>query len=147
MYDKLLDLQQNPPQLLKDAVNPHFGNDYISLGAVLEAVVPELTSRGLVLTQAMTYLDSNGTIVPALQTRLTEAETDEFISNVTPLVLEKESPQAVGSAITYFRRYGILTLLGFNADADDDAEATKGTVSKSKSTSGQSGQKRGSKGW
>lgn len=139
IYEKLLDLQENPPELLKDAENPHFKNTYISLGAVLKAVLPELNNRGLVLTQPMTSVVYGGGIEPAITTRLTEAETGECIEYTVPLVLDKQGPQAVGSAITYFRRYGLLTLLGFNADEDDDGERAS---SDSNTTSGQRGRKR-----
>ena len=35
----------------------------------------------------------------------------------------KDSPQAIGSAITYARRYSLASLVGVVSDEDDDAEA------------------------
>jgi hypothetical protein len=63
--------------------------------------------------------------------------TGESVEDVMPLMLVKEDPQAQGSAITYARRYSLLTLLSLTADEDDDGEAardnsTKVTTSTSK---------------
>lgn len=115
----LLDLQANPPALLKDAKNPHFKNTYISLGAVLNAVLPELNKRGILLLQPVTQINGE----PALTTILEHPESEDSISYTMMLVLDRDSPQGQGSAITYARRYGLLSILGFNADEDDDAEA------------------------
>jgi hypothetical protein len=39
------------------------------------------------------------------------------------LPVSQQNPQAIGSAITYARRYTLTGLLGIAADLDDDAEA------------------------
>lgn len=116
---KLLDVQANCPTLGFDAKNPHFKNSYVTLGKVLETVLPLLQERGVLLTQPL----SNTPFGPAIYTRFTDTETGEVIEDAVPLVLEKDSPQAAGSAITYFRRYGILSGLGLVGDEDDDAES------------------------
>lgn len=38
----------------------------------------------------------------------------------------KDDPQAVGSAITYMRRYALGAVLGLNIDNDDDGNAASG---------------------
>jgi hypothetical protein len=127
--------QDAMPDLIKDSTNPHFKNTYISLDRVLETVLPVLREHGLMLTQAP---DMAGP-TPALTTRLTHVETGESFESQAPLVLERETPQAVGSAITYMRRYSILSILGLTADEDDDGEAASATVGRKSAAPGSSG--------
>ena len=119
LMQALFEIQQDPPELLKNSKNPHFKNKYISLDAVLAAILPELHTRGILLLQPV--IEINGQ--PALRTTLLHVESGEAYTAEMLLVLDRESPQGQGSAITYARRYSILTLLGLNADEDDDAEA------------------------
>lgn len=102
----------------KDAKNPHFKNTYISLGKLLDAVVPVLTEKGLVLVQ--TPGGFNGT--PSLKTAIIDVETGETLEGECPLMLERDNPQGLGSAITYLRRYALMSMLGLVADEDDDGQ-------------------------
>lgn len=113
----LLAAQREIPSLVKSAENPHFGSKYIPLEAVIEAVVPVLQKHGILLMQNLSASLSG----PALTTVFQYG--GESSSYTVPLILEKQTPQAVGSAITYMRRYAILSALALVADADDDAEA------------------------
>ena len=121
LMQALFEIQQDPPELLKNSKNPHFKNRYISLDAVLEAILPRLHEKGILLLQPVIQIDG----APALRTSLVHVESGEAYTAEMLLVLDRESPQGQGSAITYARRYSILTLLGLNADEDDDAEATR----------------------
>jgi hypothetical protein len=46
----------------------------------------------------------------------------EFISDQLSMNITKDSPQAIGSAITYARRYSLASLAGVVSDDDDDGE-------------------------
>lgn len=117
----LLHFQADPPAVHLDATNPHFGSKFASLGGVVAAVRPALTKHGLVVSQLPTYI---GDGVPALETRLMHPESGEEIKSLMPLMMAKQDPQAQGSALTYARRYALLSILGLVGDADDDASAT-----------------------
>jgi hypothetical protein len=108
------------PQLKFDSVNPHFKNKYVSLNAVLEGVLPVLQKHNILLTQWPDEIHGQ----PGLVTKLTWVSGDktDTLEAVTPLVLAKATPQEFGSALTYFRRYAILSILGLVGDEDDDAE-------------------------
>ena len=96
---------------------------YADLEAILQAVEPPLADQGLVITQ---HGEFNGEI-PVLVTRLTHTEVNESIESVLPLLTKKPNdPQALGSAITYARRYGITALLSVVADDDDDGNTGSG---------------------
>ena len=99
----------------KDSVNPHFRNRYASLSNIIEAVTPHLNAAGLSIIQMPT--------VEGLNTMLLH-ESGEYISSVSAIAAKDPmNPQAVGSAITYARRYALGSVLSLNIDEDDDATA------------------------
>lgn len=112
----LLAFQAEGVKLQKDAINPHFRNRYISLDSLIETVLPVLNSCGLVLLQLPTEIDHT----PALTTRIVHAESGESVEATMPLQLQKTDPQSQGSAITYARRYALMSFLGLVADEDTD---------------------------
>lgn len=119
LSQKLLEVQREGVKLQKSALNPHFKSKYIPLEEVIDKVVPLLNDKGIVLTQSVGHWEGN----PLLVTTLWDTESDEKLESASPLILEKQTPQAVGSAITYMRRYSILSILGLVADEDDDANS------------------------
>jgi uncharacterized protein (DUF3820 family) len=114
--------QKDAPPVHLDATNPHFRNRYASLAGVVGAVRPVLNKHGLVYTQLPTLLDG----VPALRTSVIHAESGDEISDVMPLTVSKADAQGYGSALTYARRYALLSVLGLVADEDDDANGASG---------------------
>jgi hypothetical protein len=130
LYKALLAAQKEMPDLQKNAVNPHFKNSYISLDSLMEQVLPVLHKHDLLLLQWPTALDRNtsGDYVqlgtsPALRTKLVHIPTGDSCEDVMPLTLERDNPQGQGSAITYARRYALMSILGLVADEDDDGQA------------------------
>jgi hypothetical protein len=113
------------PNPQKNAKNEHFRNRYADLGAVLECIEQPLMQNGLVLTQ---MLDTAGPL-PVLTTTLWHAPSGQWIAGQVPLIAEKAGPQALGSAITYMRRYAIKSLFAM-ADQDDDAEGASSRPTK-----------------
>lgn len=115
LIDAFLDVQKNLPDLKKNAIN-HFGNTYITLDSLLDQVLPLLNERGILLVQRPDNI--NG--VPALTTDFILGN-EKFTATV-PLILDKDNSQGVGSAITYMRRYSVMSFLGLVADEDDDGD-------------------------
>jgi uncharacterized protein (DUF3820 family) len=111
--------QKDAPPIHLDATNPHFNSKFASLAGVVSAIRPALNKHGLVYTQFPTNIDGQ----PALETMLIHAESGQDIAAVTPLVLAKNDPQGYGSALTYARRYALLSILGLVGDEDDDANS------------------------
>ena len=53
-------------------------------------------------------------------------ESGEWIeTEPLQMKLEKNTPQGVGSAVTYGRRYQISSVLGLASEEDDDGEANE----------------------
>lgn len=107
----------------KDGANPHLNNRYATLGAVLDAVAGPLAEVGIVVTQTPVPLDG-GTW--ALQTTLRHVGGGE-LTGLVPLITGEarglNPMQALGSAISYARRYGLLAILCLTAEDDDGASA------------------------
>lgn len=100
----------------KDSVNPFFKSKYASLTTIIEHISIPLSESGLCYTQ---FPDETG-----LTTVLMHAESGEYIQATYQMPVAKANdPQAVGSAITYARRYALGAILGLAIDEDDDANA------------------------
>ncbi len=97
----------------KDASNPFFKSKYATLSAILDAIQLPLAESGLSFAQFPT--GENG-----LCTILMHADSGEYLQAEYFMHLSKTDPQAVGSAITYQRRYALAAILGLNIDEDDD---------------------------
>lgn len=119
LSEKLLKIQKQSVSLVKDAQNPHFKNKYVTLDKLLDTMLPLLNDEGILLIQMPGSIDGQ----PALSTMLVDVESGEDFSGVMPLILPKQDPQGVGSAITYARRYMLMSALGLVADEDDDGNA------------------------
>lgn len=98
----------------KDAKNSFFKSKYATLNAVYEAVAEALLKNGLSVIQPI--------VGDAVETTLVHT-SGQFITSSCPIVCAKQNdPQAMGSAITYARRYSLASLLGVMTDEDDDGE-------------------------
>lgn len=103
---------------LKDASNPFFRSKYAPLDAVWNACKEGLKNNQLFVSQP-TY-NINGKTM--LRTRVYHASGGFISSEIEVVVAKQNDPQAFGSALTYFRRYSLASILGVVSD-DDDAEA------------------------
>lgn len=109
-------------KISKDSTNPFFKSKYAGLPNVLEAIQEPLKEAGLVFTQ-FPHGDE-------LCTTLIDIETGEFMQAGFKMLPVKNDPQAQGSAITYTRRYALVSILGLNVDDDDDGNKATGLVEK-----------------
>lgn len=108
-------------------VNPHFKNRYADLAAIRDAVIPALSKHGVAVTQFTDFRDGTSVLV----TRLMH-ESGQWIEGAYPLT-QQTNPQAMGSQLTYARRYNLSAIAGISADEDDDAEIA--TANKNEPTS------------
>jgi len=143
----LLQAQGELSLLPKDTANPFYRSRYTDLGTILEATRPALTKAGVVLLQPVTtgplVLDKDGgeSITVRCTTTLLHAATGQWIRSTLavpcrPLPKRRDdesgastgpgrlSPQAVGSAVSYSRRYSLMALLALGSDDDDGNAAT-----------------------
>lgn len=131
----LLSVQVVIKSAKKSSDNPYFKSKYADLSSVYEAVRKPFNDACILIQQVE---DEN--IIPNgdslliknyIITKLIFVPTGEMIENRTEIVCkEKNNPQAYGSAITYARRYGLMTVCGVDTEDDDGNSAS--TASKSK---------------
>lgn len=99
----------------KDAINLYFKSKYADLPAIFREYQRVFLEHGLVVIQ----------VVEGKSLRTTIAhESGEFMSGSAELLLTKQDPQGMGSAITYMRRYALASICGIvTSDDDDDGNA------------------------
>ena len=124
----LLAAQKEMGNSVKGSSNPFFKSRYSDLNSVREAVTPALHANGIAILQLTQNLNGKNFVVTTLL-----HESGEFITSETEVVSKDAlNPQALGSAISYARRYGLQSMLSIGAD-DDDGEAATGRSASSKS--------------
>ena len=106
----------------KDASNPHFRSSYATLESVIDASKDLLSDNGIAVIQAV--------VDDSLVTRLQHI-SGEFLESSMKLLLDKNSMQGMGSAISYARRYSLAAMLNISQTDDDGNEASKNINTKS----------------
>lgn len=105
---------------LKDKTNPAFRSKYADLGACLEAVNDALLNNGIALVQR-TSEDATGVTV---ETVFLHESGETMESGKLHVPAAKQDPQGYGSALTYARRYSLMTACGIAPEDDDGNSAT-----------------------
>lgn len=119
IYTALAAAQAEMGKAIKGSENPHFRSKYADLGAVFDACLPALTRHGVAVTQPLQVTETGDRYV---RTVLSHGASGTHAETVVPLILGKNDMQGLGSAITYARRYGLMTMAGI-APEDDDGNA------------------------
>jgi hypothetical protein len=116
----------NPSKNRKVTVQTRSGSsyefEYATLDNIFDVIRRPLTDNGLSYTQ---MLDTTGEGKLRLVTILMHA-SGQWIKTETPVMVQEQTMQALGSAQTYARRYAISSLLGIAAEEDDDGNAADG---------------------
>ncbi|WP_369355707.1 ERF family protein [Lysinibacillus capsici] len=126
-------------KIAKDADNPFFKNNYATLDTIIDEIRPILSKHGLSIMQIPSGDGQNVT----LKTLLLHESGEWLESDELTMKPVKNDPQAVGSCITYARRYSLAAFLSLNTGEDDDGNgATYGKDKpKPKGNSGQASSK------
>lgn len=100
----------------KDSTNPFFKSKYFDINALIAHVEPILDSHGLMLLQPL----RDGCVVSQIH----HVETGQKVeSSITLPTLN--DPQKMGSAISYYRRYSLQSLISLQSTDDDGNHAAK----------------------
>jgi hypothetical protein len=125
VYSALVSAQANMTKALKDVPNGAFKTKYADLANVQDACFPALNAEGIAVIQP-TGEDEAGRFV---ETVFYHADTDTQIKCRVPLIVGRNDMQGYGSAVTYARRYGLMSLAGI-APEDDDGNAAAAAAPK-----------------
>lgn len=112
----LSNVKKEVGKLSKTETNPFFKSKYFDINSLIEQVEPLLDKNGLLLLQPIL----NGVVT----SEIWHVETGFKVSSEINLgnILD---PQKLGSAITYYRRYTLQSLLGLQAEDDDGNKASQ----------------------
>jgi len=119
----LVALQSEMVTVDKSATNPFFKSAYAPLPEVMQTAQPLLAKHKLAVLLPLTNLDGES----AIKTIIVHESGQMLEFDPLPLMLSKQDAQGQGSAITYARRYAIMSVLGMVADNDDDGNAASKT--------------------
>ena len=106
---------------VKDATNPFFKSKYADLASCWDAVRGPLTSNGLSIVQTPTTGEDGAVTVT---TRLLHS-SGQWLEDSMSCKPAKSDAQAMGSVISYLRRYSLSAVCGL-AQIDDDGNAAAG---------------------
>jgi ERF superfamily len=129
LFEALAAFQATLPKIAKGETakipgrngNQGYTYQYADLADVSQAVLPRLGTVGLAFMSRPTMQDGNLVLAYSLVHASGESE-----SGIYPLPSEG-SPQTIGSAITYARRYCLCAVTGVFPDGDDDDAAAAET--------------------
>tara|TARA_R100000654_G_scaffold42753_6_gene68991 strand:- start:791 stop:1468 length:678 start_codon:yes stop_codon:yes gene_type:complete len=120
LFKALSGAQKTMAPALKDARNPHFRSKYATVSAVLQAVLDAFTDHGLSVTQHPGFTDG----LVTLETVVGHSSGQWMSSTVAAPLGGRKDVQAVGSAITYLRRYSLQSIAGLPTEDDDGNAAS-----------------------
>lgn len=114
---ELPEIRKSETAEVKTKTGGTYKYSYADLAAVSKAILPLLGKHGLAWVTRPTLRD-DGSLVLAYELRHV---SDEKITGEYPL--SKGTPQEIGSAITYARRYCLCSVTGVAPESDDDDAA------------------------
>ena len=116
LHEKLYNLQSEVGAISKDSTNPFFKSKYFDINGLLSHIQPLLKKNRLLLIQPI----EDGKVKSVIR----DVDSNESFSSEMVLP-EISDPQKMGSAITYFRRYTLQSLLALQAEDDDGNSASR----------------------
>lgn len=117
----LANVKKEVGTLSKTETNPFFKSKYFDINSLIQQVEPLLEKNGLVLLQPIL----NGVVT----SEIWHVETSQKVVSEINLGTITD-PQKLGSAITYYRRYTLQSLLGLQAEDDDGNKASQPSTPK-----------------
>ena len=122
VYERLAMVRGMVSGVKKTAKNPFFKSSYADLNGVMDSLAPALVECNLIYVQYANRHDG----VDVLTTELVNiSKPDEKIISHTHLVIPSADMQKLGGAITYARRYSLISMFGLEA-IDDDGNVASG---------------------
>ena len=120
IHQKISLLQSDIGAISKDAKNPFYKSKYFDINSLIKQLNPLLDKYALVLLQPINSNKVNSIII--------DLESYEQVESSLELPTNLD-PQKLGSAITYYRRYTLQSLLALQAVDDDGNLTIKKTLS------------------
>lgn len=136
LYDALCKAQSEIESAKLDSENPYYHSRYASLSAIYAVIKKPFANHGLCVIQSPSLED--GRVV--VETTIAHV-SGQSVSSKISMKPDKDQPQAIGSVITYARRYGLAAMAGVCND-DDDGESAMNRNENQRSAKAQQKQNR-----
>lgn len=122
IYERLSMVRAMVSGVKKTAKNPFFKSSYADLNGVMDTLAPALVECNLIYVQYANRFDG----VDVLTTEVVNVSNpDDKIVSHTHLIIPSADMQKFGGAITYARRYALVTMFGLES-IDDDGNVAAG---------------------
>ncbi len=104
-------------------VNPHFKSRYADFASCMDACRIPLSDNGIAVIQSCETIDGKISLITMLA-----HVSGQWMKSEFPIIPSKMDSQAIGSAMSYAKRYSLCGMIGIVADeeGDDDGEAAMG---------------------
>jgi len=122
IYERLAMVRDMVSGVKKTAKNPFFKSSYADLNSVMDSLAPALIECNLIYVQYANRYDCEDVLTTEL---VNISKPDEKIISHTHLIIPKNDMQSFGGAITYARRYSLISMFGLEA-IDDDGNVASG---------------------
>lgn len=105
----------------KNCTNPHFKSKYADINDFLLAVRPFLGKQGIAISQMPDLKDG----MTVLETMLIHKATGQWLKSTLPISNKTSGNEmhALGSCLTYLRRFCLASICGIASDEDMDDDA------------------------
>lgn len=110
----------------RDRANPFFKSKYADLAGVWDACREALQNNKFAITQVVSPSEGGAFVLKTILLH----ESGQYITSDFPLNPTTDTPQGVGSAVTYARRYALAAIVGVVTDDDDDGNAASAPEAK-----------------
>lgn len=106
--------------------------NYANLVTTWEAVKQLLKDNQITVYQTPTSGDGRNGSGNYFKTTLFHTESSQSLTEYMPMILTRQDPQALGAAITFYRRYMLTSMLGLIPDDDNDAREQRTATAQQK---------------
>ena len=110
IYNKLFKVQKEIGAISKDKTNGFYKSQYFDINKLIEHVSPILQKHKLLLLQPIEDGEQ--------YSRIIDIDSGDSVESSLSLPTNLDA-QKIGGAITYYRRYTLVSLLGLQAEDDD----------------------------
>lgn len=121
----LWNVRKHIVQPTKDAKNPFFKSNYVTLEGVVKAIDEAIEKSGeqIFWTQEVISDETNNMV--GVKTYVLHSSGQFLEYDELKLPTTKRDAQAFGSASTYAKRYALSSVFGITSDVDDDGNKAK----------------------
>lgn len=109
----------------KNKQNSHLKNHYSDLNSVKAAITHSLEFHGLTVIQEPSYRENQPRDVLLMETTVLHAASQQWMTSMCQIPMQKVDPQGFGSTLSYARRYALMSIFALNTADDDGNKAVK----------------------